>query len=227
MSTFAWATVAEVSPLRIRLDGDTTALPFIPDSLVEPSTLALDDRVRCEFSSRRVLIVGRSGGDGGNPVGTYLYGHWLTAPAGYVKSDGALLLIADYPRLAALFASVHGASNYYGGDGITTFATADIGDYVLVGQRDGSAEFGTIGASHGAKTHGHSLSDAGQAKIEGTAGQLRFRRVGSESWQRSRTMSGSIVDSPGTETVGVGLMGATDPGSTIQPSRAALAVIKF
>lgn len=60
--SFTWGTVTAVSPLRIQLDGDTVALPFAPDSLVDPLTLAVGDRVRCELSSRRVIIVGRSGG---------------------------------------------------------------------------------------------------------------------------------------------------------------------
>ena len=62
MTAFVWATVTAVSPLRVKLDGDTTALAFTPDSLVDPAALSVDDRVRCELSERRVIIVGRSGG---------------------------------------------------------------------------------------------------------------------------------------------------------------------
>lgn len=58
-----WATVTDDSPLRIRLDGDTDALPYTPDALVDPAALAVDDRVRCELADRRVVIVGKSGGD--------------------------------------------------------------------------------------------------------------------------------------------------------------------
>lgn len=60
--TFKWGTVTSIGPLRITLDGDTTALPFTPDSLVDPMGLVVNDRVRCELSSRRVIIIGRSGG---------------------------------------------------------------------------------------------------------------------------------------------------------------------
>lgn len=59
---FNWATVTSVSPLRVRMDGDTTALPFTPDSLTDPSLLAVNDRVRCEISERKIVIIGRSGG---------------------------------------------------------------------------------------------------------------------------------------------------------------------
>lgn len=60
--TFRWGTVTAVSPLRVRLDGDTSALPFTPDSLVDPLSLLVNDRVRCEVAVRRALIVGAAGG---------------------------------------------------------------------------------------------------------------------------------------------------------------------
>jgi hypothetical protein len=61
-STFTWATVTDVSPFRIRLDGDTAELPLTPDSLVDPAALAVDDRVRCEISTKRVVVLGVAGG---------------------------------------------------------------------------------------------------------------------------------------------------------------------
>ena len=59
---FIWATVTSITPLRVRLDGDTAALPFTPDSIVDPAALIVNDRVRCEIDARRVIIHGRSGG---------------------------------------------------------------------------------------------------------------------------------------------------------------------
>lgn len=63
-----WATVTAVSPLRVQLDGDPGALPFTPDSLV--GGLAVNDRVWAQLTtnsdpirrSRRLVILGRSGG---------------------------------------------------------------------------------------------------------------------------------------------------------------------
>ena len=63
MTAFVWATVTAVSPLRVRLDGDTTALAFTPDSLIDPATLVVSSRVRCELSERRLVIHGKAGGD--------------------------------------------------------------------------------------------------------------------------------------------------------------------
>ena len=62
MASSRWATVTGVSPLRIKLDGDTTAIPTTPDSLINPATLAVDDRVRTELSGNRLVVLGRAGG---------------------------------------------------------------------------------------------------------------------------------------------------------------------
>ena len=51
-----------MSPLRIKLDGDTSAIPVTPDSLTDPATLVVDDRVRTELSGNRLVVLGRVGG---------------------------------------------------------------------------------------------------------------------------------------------------------------------
>ena len=51
-----------MSPLRIKLDGDTSAIPVTPDSLTDPATLVVDDRVRTELSGNRLVVIGRVGG---------------------------------------------------------------------------------------------------------------------------------------------------------------------
>lgn len=65
-STFKWGTVTSVSPLRVKLDGDTVALPVKPSLLVSPAALAVGDRVRCELANRRLIVYGlRDDGDTG------------------------------------------------------------------------------------------------------------------------------------------------------------------
>lgn len=54
-----------------------------------------------------------------------------TAPYGYLKCDGSIYNIADYPLLAALFNSEFGSANVYGGDGTTTFAVPNLqGEFI-------------------------------------------------------------------------------------------------
>jgi len=63
-----WAVVTQASPLRIKIDGESAALPFTPVTLV--ANLAVNDRVWIALAtnadpsvkSRRVVILGRAGG---------------------------------------------------------------------------------------------------------------------------------------------------------------------
>jgi hypothetical protein len=57
-TTFRWATVTAVGPVRIRLDGDTTPLALTPESLVDPSLFRVGHRVRVELSLRKCIIHG-------------------------------------------------------------------------------------------------------------------------------------------------------------------------
>jgi hypothetical protein len=59
-----WATVTAINPLRVKLDGESTALPFTPESV--ESGLAVGARVRVQLvtndnpsrSGRRVIVLG-------------------------------------------------------------------------------------------------------------------------------------------------------------------------
>ena len=64
MTGFVWGTVISSGvSFRVRLDGDTDPLPHTPATLVDPLSLAVGNRVRCEMSRRRVIIHGKSGGE--------------------------------------------------------------------------------------------------------------------------------------------------------------------
>jgi hypothetical protein len=60
-----WGTVTQTSPLRVRLDGDTTPLPLTPDSLER--FLMPGERVRCEFTGKKLTVTGRLDGQADNP----------------------------------------------------------------------------------------------------------------------------------------------------------------
>jgi hypothetical protein len=62
ITSFKWATVTATSPLAIKLDGDTAPLALEPDSLVDPATLLVGDRVRVELSLRKAVVHGVSRG---------------------------------------------------------------------------------------------------------------------------------------------------------------------
>ena len=84
--TWTWATVTAVSPLRIKVDGDTTALDATTDNLV--GSLAVFDRVRVHLHSDGIIVTGIQGGNDkvymishpeSDPPGAY--------PAGITVSD--------------------------------------------------------------------------------------------------------------------------------------------
>lgn len=62
LTTFKWATVRNLSPLAIQLDGDPAPLALIPDTLVDPQLLSVGSRVRVELSLRKVVIHGVANG---------------------------------------------------------------------------------------------------------------------------------------------------------------------
>ena len=63
---------------------------------------------------------------GGNPVGTVISFMGTTAPANYLICDGTAYNITDYQTLADHIAAQFGAVDYFGGDGVSTFAVPDL-----------------------------------------------------------------------------------------------------
>lgn len=63
---------------------------------------------------------------GFTPIGTVISVMGKQAPHNYLVCDGTVYNIADYPELAAYFAGQFEASNFFGGDGVTTFAVPDL-----------------------------------------------------------------------------------------------------
>ncbi len=63
---------------------------------------------------------------GFTPVGTVISIMGNSAPANYLKCDGTIYNISDYPDLANYFVAQFGAANKFGGDGAATFAVPDL-----------------------------------------------------------------------------------------------------
>lgn len=68
-----------------------------------------------------------------SPVGTII--SWLghSAPDDYLPCDGTTYNIAEYKTLADFIETEFGATNYFGGDGTTTFAVPDMTGRFLFG----------------------------------------------------------------------------------------------
>lgn len=66
------------------------------------------------------------GATGFTPIGTVIAVMGNHAPNNYLICDGTVYNIADYAELAAYFTQEFGSSNFFGGDGTTTFAVPDL-----------------------------------------------------------------------------------------------------
>lgn len=145
--SFTWGTVTGTAPLRVKLDGDTAPVPITPDCLVAPDALWVGARVRCELSSRRLIVHGASQ-VAGIPSGTVAMTARTTAPAGWLLCQGQAVSRTDYPALFAALGTTYGA-----GDGSTTFNLPDMRGRVPVGVDGTQTEFATSGKTGGEKTH--------------------------------------------------------------------------
>ena len=79
-----------------------------------------------DFYSQIRPYLNGSGHGGFTPIGTVISVMGKTAPHNYLICNGAVYNIEDYPELAAYFAGQFNSSNFFGGDGITTFAVPDL-----------------------------------------------------------------------------------------------------
>lgn len=171
-STFTWGTVTALGPLRVKLDGDSAAIPVTPDCLVDPLTLAVSTRVRCELTNNRLVVHGVAGGATPEvPTGVIAQTALAAAPAGWLLCDGSAVSRTTYPLLFAAIGTTFGAGN-----GTTTFNVPNLKGRVIVGIDTGQAEFDVRGEVGGSKTHTLAASEMpvhSHATANNTGGFLR------------------------------------------------------
>jgi len=152
------------------------------------------------------------------------------APTGWLLCDGSAVSRTTYANLFTVVGTTYGA-----GDGSTTFNLPNLKGRFPVGLDASQTEFSTLGKTGGAKSHNHTLSDAGQAGIAMVAratNQVIERRVGTaSSYTSTHTLNYSALGGGAsglseTETSGAALMGSTDTTSTLPPYEALNYIIK-
>ena len=206
-----WAIVTAISPLRIKLDGGTAALPLTPPSLVDPASLSVGDFVRVEQAHRKVVIIGRSKGVS-IPSGNIEMTARATAPGGWLLCQGQTVSRTTY---AALFTAI--STTYGTGNGSTTFNVPDFRGRTPVGLDSSQTEFDTLGEAFGAKTH--TLVSAELAST------VERRFVDSSAFETGATNS-PLVASSGTRHKYSSAGVAADPHNNVQPSRVVNFIIK-
>ena len=95
-----------------------------------------------------------------------------SAPHGYLECDGSIYKISDYPRLAGHINGHFGSYNFFGGDGVTTFAVPDLRGEFLRGTGTNSRTNQGSGSAVG--TH------------QDATGQLRIRTDTTNMWVSGR-----------------------------------------
>lgn len=75
-----YGTVTQVSPLRVRLDGDSVALPYTPPITCDPSGFVLDARVLCIKRGSERVVTAITGGGCNCAIGDLYFTTRTTAP---------------------------------------------------------------------------------------------------------------------------------------------------
>lgn len=79
-----------------------------------------------QYLSQNISVPTVGIGGGYAPIGTIISYMGTTAPQDYLICDGTTYNIADYKQLSDFFAAQFGSANFFGGDGVTTFAVPDL-----------------------------------------------------------------------------------------------------
>lgn len=141
---FLWATVTQAYPMRIRLDGATTAL--LPDTftnLVGP--LPVGTSVWVQIRDRQALILATGSRADGRFSGEVTTGAIGTAPPGWLSCWGQAVSRTDYAGLFAAIGTAYGAGN-----GTTTFNVPNMIGRVPVGPTGAYAPMNGLGKTGGA-----------------------------------------------------------------------------
>lgn len=134
----------------------------IPETLPNPKSITFDgmlfnqtydgsEEVTVTFPNVEVLDK-----VSGTPVGSIEAYMGTIAPPNYLICDGAEYNIADYPYLTQHFIDNFEKANYFGGDGVATFALPDLRGEFLRGSGTASRNTGTgadVGVHQDATNH--------------------------------------------------------------------------
>lgn len=109
----------EYSDGGIRLTCKTAGTTSIEDLVIPPNV--------GEVADGTVVwsLIDISGG-GNDQVGTIIQYFGSNPPKGFLSCDGSIYNIVDYSRLANHIEVEFGSKNFFGGDGVTTFAVPDL-----------------------------------------------------------------------------------------------------
>jgi microcystin-dependent protein len=221
-----WGTVTAISPLRVKLDGDTTAIPVAPDSLIDSAKLVVSDRVRLELSNNSLIVTGKSGGlasSSGSPAGSILAWVSNTIPSNYAEANGQALSRSTYSDLFAICGIEFGA-----GDGSTTFNVPNLSGRVIVASDVSQLDFDSLGKTGGAKTHTLTVAEMPSHKHAlgpNTGGNVGYSEAGGPNLYT--VGFGATRGGIGTPDLTAGQTGGGGSHNNLQPYMALKYIIKL
>jgi len=156
--TWTWATVTQATPLRIKVDGDTSELDATTDNLV--GSLAVDDRVRVHLHSDGIIVTGIQGGGNRSNPNLLINSNFMVNQRGYVSGTDLALNAYGFDRWKASTATSR-----------MTFTTAPQGQQVTIASGDSFAQLieranvpaGTYTLSWQGTASGLAVNDGGGA----------------------------------------------------------------
>ena len=152
---------------------------------------------------------------GFTPIGTVISLMGKTAPANYLICDGTVYNIVDYPELAAYFAGQFNSSNFFGGDGTTTFAVPDLRGEFLRGSGTNSHTNATMQAKEGS---GASVGVHQDSTVipplntwtDGSLGNISWgKQIVNPNWDAISGVNTNVMYVNGTQTTGNKQTGVT------------------
>lgn len=148
------------------------------------------------LNSMAFPVMGAGGGFA--PIGTINFFDASVAPNGWLACNGQEVNISDYPELATYYASVHGSSNFYGGNGTTTFAVPDLRGEFLRGTGTNSHTNQGNGANVGVHQDGTVSQYVGDSGGYITAGSGVVSNYDSNIGGTTYRMTGGTTSAPKT-----------------------------
>lgn len=148
--SMVWGTITSLDPITVSVGPQNDLITDV-ETIIEETSLEIDDRVYISYFNRKMVIVGKLGGSGnggGVPAGSIIAWSANTIPENWLECNGQEVSRETYSDLFAIIGVQYGVGN-----GSTTFNVPDLRGRTIVGHNASESEFNTLGKTGGAKTH--------------------------------------------------------------------------
>ena len=181
----------------VSLDASRSSSIYGNSTTVQPPAIKLIPQIKYRKDTSNTIY-------NDTPIGTVISYMGNTAPKDYLVCDGTIYNISDYKELAEYIKVQFGSYNYFGGDGITTFAVPDLRGEFLRGTGTNSHTNQGSGASVGVHQDGTEIPNVhyngtklqmdvntSETKLAVVSEDKAIKTTGGRLWAQSSTTTGS------------------------------------